>query len=470
MGTTNTEYSKSKQKRMAIQDAAKKEQRKKTKNRVIAVGGVAAAAVVITGGSYALNRLSIKKYLASEITAESDFSSHLKSNGKIDGVNVSDYVKDFNIADIEVNKDDVEYTDEDLESAIESIVDEHKTLNTDETRVAADGDTLNINYVGSVDGEEFDGGSADDQDLELGSGTFIDGFEDQLVGAKPGDDVTVKVTFPEDYGLDELNGKEAEFAVHVNGVYDEAEFNDEFVAEHLSDSGYATAEEYKAAYKEQQIANLYDEAVDTWIEENVTLDDYPEVYLHYMKGVQMTWDSYTFNQYKTIYETYGMDFDYDTYQDFYTSEDQTYEEYRDDAAKTRVTKYLVYQKVFEDAGLKITDADYNDFVAKNEIDDTTIESYGKAYIMQQVLDEKAIRYMQDKITLVEETDDTTEVSADDTAEVNVTDDTAEASTEDTEAVADSSKAVENTEEDADAGSNTDAEVAEAVSQTTSDSE
>lgn len=423
---------------MAVQDTVKKESEKKKRTRIIAIGAAAAAAILVVGGSYGLSRLRIRKYLNSEITAETDYSAHLKSNGKIDGVNVSDYVKDFNIADIEVNADDVEYTDEDLENAIDNILDGYKTLGTDETKAAKTGDTLSIDYVGKVDGEEFDGGSADDQDLELGSGLFIDGFEDQLVGTKPGQDVTVKVTFPEDYGVEELNGKDAEFSVHVNGIYEIPEFDDAFVQENLADSGYSTADEYKAAYKEQQIADLYDSAIDTWIGSNVTFDEYPEVYLHFQKGIQISWDEYTFNQYKSLYTAYGMDFDYDSYEDYFATDDQTYEEYRDNGAKVRTTKQLVYQKVFEDAGFKVTDADYNDFVEKNDITDEAVTYYGKAYVMQQVMDEMAIRYMQDRVTVVENTD--TEAGTADSVTVTESTETADTAssaqnTADTEAAA-----------------------------------
>jgi trigger factor len=83
---------------------------------------------------------------------------------------------------------------------------------------AVSGDRLTINFVGTIDGKVFDGGTANDVALEIGSGQFIPGFEDQLVGAKVGDDRTVKVTFPETYGVKELAGKAAEFAVNVTKV------------------------------------------------------------------------------------------------------------------------------------------------------------------------------------------------------------------------------------------------------------
>jgi trigger factor len=85
-------------------------------------------------------------------------------------------------------------------------------------RTAEEGDFLTVDYVGTIDGEPFAGGEGRDQSIELGSGRLIPGFEDQLKGAKAGDDVTVKVTFPEDYGAEHLAGKDAEFAVTVKEV------------------------------------------------------------------------------------------------------------------------------------------------------------------------------------------------------------------------------------------------------------
>ena len=99
---------------------------------------------------------------------------------------------------------------------------EAPSYSTDTSLTVKDGDTVNIDYVGKIDGTAFDGGSTNGQgtDLVIGSGSYIDDFEDQLVGAHPGDEVEVTVTFPDDYGVDELNGKEAVFDVTVNGIYE----------------------------------------------------------------------------------------------------------------------------------------------------------------------------------------------------------------------------------------------------------
>lgn len=95
-------------------------------------------------------------------------------------------------------------------------------LNTDTSLTVADGDTVNIDYVGTVDGVEFSGGNTNGYgaDLTIGSGSYIDNFEEQLIGAHVGDTVEVVVTFPENYGVEELNGKDAVFTTTINGIYE----------------------------------------------------------------------------------------------------------------------------------------------------------------------------------------------------------------------------------------------------------
>lgn len=99
---------------------------------------------------------------------------------------------------------------------------EATAYSTDTSLTVKDGDTVNIDYVGKIDGTAFDGGSTNGKgtDLEIGSGSYIDDFEDQLVGAHPGDKVEVTVTFPDDYQATDLAGKEAVFDVTVNGIYE----------------------------------------------------------------------------------------------------------------------------------------------------------------------------------------------------------------------------------------------------------
>lgn len=109
---------------------------------------------------------------------------------------------------------------QETESA-ENSTTETSGFSTDESLTVEDGDTVNIDFIGSVDGVEFDGGNTKEAgtDLVIGSNSYIDDFEEQLIGHHPGETVDVNVTFPENYGKKDLNGKDALFKVTINGIY-----------------------------------------------------------------------------------------------------------------------------------------------------------------------------------------------------------------------------------------------------------
>lgn len=157
-----------------------------------------------------------------------------------------------------------EVTDEEVDAKVERERNNLAELVVKEG-AAAEGDTVVIDFVGSVDGVEFDGGKGDNFSLELGSGQFIPGFEDQLVGAKAGDEVEVKVTFPEDYQATDLAGKAAVFVTKVNEVKaKEVPALDDELAKDLDDE-VETLDELKAKYrKELEAAKeiAYDDAVE----------------------------------------------------------------------------------------------------------------------------------------------------------------------------------------------------------------
>ena len=128
-----------------------------------------------------------------------------------------------------IEKPVAEITDKDVDDMLETLRGQHKEW-VEVDRAAKEGDQVNINFKGSIDGEAFAGGEASDLSLELGSGRMIKGFEEGLVGAKAGDDVVLNVTFPDDYHATELAGKAAQFDTHVNRVEEAKlpELNDDF--------------------------------------------------------------------------------------------------------------------------------------------------------------------------------------------------------------------------------------------------
>jgi len=121
------------------------------------------------------------------------------------------------LSDVEVKKPVAEITDAEVDSSLERMARQNRSFDTKEGD-AEDGDRVVVDFVGRIDGEEFQGGSAQDIRVELGSNTFIPGFEGQLVGVKAGDTKVVKVAFPENYMAEHLAGKDAEFDVTVKGV------------------------------------------------------------------------------------------------------------------------------------------------------------------------------------------------------------------------------------------------------------
>lgn len=161
---------------------------------------------------------------------------------------------------LEVEKIEHEVTDEDVEKELERVQKAHSSMETVTDRKTEEGDTVILDFDGSVDGEHFDGGKAENFELKLGSGQFIPGFEDQLVGKEAGEAVDVHVTFPEEYHAEDLAGKEALFECKINEIKKEnlPEINDEFASDV---SEFETLDEYKKSIREK-IQKQDDESAD----------------------------------------------------------------------------------------------------------------------------------------------------------------------------------------------------------------
>ena len=196
-------------------------------------------------------------------------------------VSLGDY-KDLTV-EVEATK---EVTDEEVETRLTNSQNNLAELVVKET-AAENGDTVVIDFVGSVDGVEFEGGKGSNHSLELGSGQFIPGFEEQLVGTKAGETVEVKVTFPENYQAEDLAGKEALFVTTVNEVKAKElpELDDELAKD--IDEEVETLDELKAKFRkelEESKAEAYDDAVETAAIEaavaNAEIKEIPEEMIH----------------------------------------------------------------------------------------------------------------------------------------------------------------------------------------------
>ena len=245
-----------------------------------------------------------------------------------------------------------EVSDQDVNDKIER---ERKNLAelTIKDAAAENGDTVVIDFVGTVDGVEFDGGKGDNFSLELGSGQFIPGFEDQLVGAKAGDDVEVKVTFPADYQAEDLAGKDAVFATKVHEVKSKEvpELDDELAKD--IDEEVETLDELKAKYrKELEAAKeiAYDDAVEgAAIEkavENAEIVELPEEMVHDEVHRAM-------NEFLSNMQRQGISPEM-YYQLTGTTEEDLHKQYEADADK-RVRTNLVIEAIAAAEGFDATD-------------------------------------------------------------------------------------------------------------------
>ena len=261
-----------------------------------------------------------------------------------------------------VPKQDTEVSDADVDAELENKRQQQAELVLKEDEPAANGDTVVIDYVGTVDGEKFDGGSADNYSLELGSGSFIPGFEDQLVGHKADEDVDVKVTFPEDYHAKNLAGKEAVFNVKIHEVKEKQlpELDDEFAKD--VDEDVDTLDALKDKTK-KQLQEQKEEAAKSAIEDaaieaavkNAEIEDIPQAMLDQDTDRQV-------QQYLAGMQQQGINPQM-YFQITGTSQDDLKKQFANDADK-RVKTNLVLEAIVKDADLKASDDDI-----KKEISD-----------------------------------------------------------------------------------------------------
>lgn len=305
---------------------------------------------------------------------------------------------------VEVTKTEFTVTDEEVDAEIKK-TQEQQAREITVDGAAKDGDTVVIDYAGSIDGVAFDGGTAEGQALVLGSGTFIPGFEEQLVGATAGSDVEVKVTFPEDYQAQELAGKEAVFACKVQEVKTKEypEIDDEFAQEV---SEFDTLAEYKedvkkkiTEQKETQAKNEKQQKVMDKIIENATME-IP--------------DAMVDTQAENMVDDYAQRLAYqglslEQYFQFTGMNAESFKEQLKPQALKNIQSRLVLEAVIKAENIEATEDDLNEEIQKMKttynMDDETMNQYltddFKENIKSDITAQKAVEFVADAAVEVE---------------------------------------------------------------------
>ncbi len=250
-------------------------------------------------------------------------------------------------SDLQVERHVVNVEDEHIDTALESIATQYKDFQARaDGAKSEDGDRVTISFVGRVNGEEFEGGKAEDVPLELGSNSFIPGFEEQLVGVKAGDERTVKVSFPDDYSVDTLAGKPAVFDVNVSAVEEpkEATIDDEF-AQKL---GLENLEKLREGVT-QRISEEFGEMSKLKLKRDM-LDALDKAYSFELPAKLVDAE---FNQIWAAL-TAEMEKEKRSFEDEDTTEDEAREEYKS-IAERRVRLGLVLGTIGEQAEVTVTD-------------------------------------------------------------------------------------------------------------------
>ena len=251
-----------------------------------------------------------------------------------------------------------EITEDDVDSYIESVLANNTTKEQITDREVKSGDTVNIDFVGKMNGEEFDGGSSQGWDLEIGSGSFIEGFEDSVIGHKAGDKYDWNGKFPDDYGNTEYAGKDVTFTITVNyicGADIQPELTDEFV-QTVSDTA-KTVEEYRKEIMDQLTNNnttdyktsLQENAWEAVLEK-VEIKKYPE------GAVEAEVEKIT-TYYQNAAQAYGVEFE-DFLSTYYGMTEEDFNEQVQKAAEDTVKQKLMAEAIAKKENLVPTDEEY----------------------------------------------------------------------------------------------------------------
>ncbi len=281
-------------------------------------------------------------------------------------------------------------------------------LETDRTTVQ-EGDIVNIDYVGKQDGVAFDGGTAEGYDLTIGSGTFIDGFEDGLIGCEVGTTVDLDLTFPESYSNEDLAGAAVVFTVTINSIKEETYITyDEMTDEYINTvfSGYyetvddmlASAQEYLDSYRASDVQD----AVLEQLLEGCTVV-FPEGLLEENVNDLLTSIQESAESAGMEYEDYVL-----AYYSSYADTVEEFEAYVQSTMESSLRKEMILEAVIKETGLTLSSTDFNSFISTRmsyygyEDEEEFYEVYGgEAYLRLVCAENKALELLADGATVTE---------------------------------------------------------------------
>lgn len=346
-----------------------------------------------------------------------------------------DYVTLGEYKGLKVADQPVEVTDDQIDEVVRQNIQFADALEKVTEGTVEDGDTANIDYEGKLDGEAFDGGTAKGYDLVIGSHSFIDGFEDGLIGVTVGETVDLPLTFPENYGNADLAGKEVVFTVTVNEIKRMPELTDE-LASTISDGEYTDA----AGYRDSIRADLEEQAqaqrdmmlksdLLTQVASGSEVKEYPQEMVDY--GVA-NMDTY----YRGMAEQYAMEFE-EFLSSFLGMTEEDFSEQVVLATQQNLQQEMYLKAIAETEGIEVTDEDLAEAAKEFGFETTEefIAAYGEDVVRISVLQDKTLDFLLENAVITEAEAETEAPAEEAETEVSAAEAETEVSEAETEAPA-----------------------------------
>ena len=365
---------------------------------------------VVSGSSVAAESSSDMNL--SQVQVPADYEAPTTLTDLTKDIDLDKVVKLGEYKGLKLTKKVKEVTDEDVDNAVADALE--KTL-VEVGRAAQEGDTVNIDYVGTMDGEQFDGGTASGYDLKLGSHSFIDGFEDGLIGAKAGDTVTLNLTFPKNY-TEALSGKAVTFTVTVNKVQESSKaISEEWVK---NNTDYTSVADYNREIR-VQLENQNNSDAESTMEseawqtvlENSVINEYPDALIQYGR--------YYYENYMNSYCSSNNI----TLEDYLTSNNLSVSDYNNMVqmyGQSMAGQILVMAAIEKAEGISADDAEYQqslqDLISQSGVtEDQFFNYYDRFSVEQSLMLQRINKIIIDNATVTETT-----VAADETSETSET--------------------------------------------------
>ena len=382
----DTKMSKSKKKRIAAENARRAQRAKKAMITVWAVLIPVAivAAIVIS---------AMMKY-----DSILDYSRYLTDEGFIKGLGDGDASIDYK--SLTLAKADLLPDDATVQKDIDDFLERNESLSEDPARTADADDKVKLRYSSVMDGADYDASAEEGEDMKLGDETISADFDAALVGHAAGDSYTVDITFPADDVDADRAGKTATYTVSVDGIYDIPELTDELVS--ANSAGYATVEEFKQSIIDKYYKANLREAVNKAVSDNVAIKNFPT---KYSRNLEKVLDSQYQDQMEQYAQYFGQSFYTEPYQLLGLSSADEYASHLTEEAEEQTKMSVAAQCIFKGEGMTVSEEAVTEFYTEQGYGSADLEAfidrYGKGYVYQNYVVNKAMDYMYENVNVTE---------------------------------------------------------------------